>query len=82
MSVSTSAVHCPAIGQPVHTNASGYETVFGTILSFDCDFGFIFPDKSSRKTTKCQANKEWTTPIPPCESKYAISYSCSSERIM
>ena len=49
-----------------HTNRDTDICEFDTIVSYWCDPGFNFNDKTTVRTILCQEDQNWSSPPPSC----------------
>ncbi|CAH1793745.1 unnamed protein product [Owenia fusiformis] len=64
---------CDGLSAPLNAELSGNGTVFGTIVNFTCDPGYII---EGAPKLLCQENGNWSHPVPTC-----IKLKCSAPMV-
>ncbi|XP_065826031.1 P-selectin-like [Oscarella lobularis] len=59
-----SIVHCPALGAPVNGAKESNETVFQSVVEFECNFGYYIQGASN---VTCLASGGWSAAEPICQ---------------
>lgn len=63
-----SANRCPPLPYVGNSSSSSESTDANSVVTINCNFGFIFPDNSTTQVIKCE-NQQWNTSLTSCQAK-------------
>ena len=62
---------CPAIPKVAHSKVDTNVALFGTNVTYWCDTGYVFPDRSVTTTIQCDGQtKAWNKQIADCQGTH------------
>ena len=71
------AVNCPPV--PMYNNAipNTHITIAETEVTFTCDIGLFFPDRTLQKTIACNIDGTWNRNLTHCKGLSSVNYVLS-----